>query len=192
MLMTKSSLSEVISNKNGAGCEADATATSIASFAFYWQQKLSKNTKQQVKSGHVVVLLELQIQLLEDKRLPHSVGIIKQQEDCNSLRLPRRYNVIQFCRWKASPTCGIRLGTGSWIRGIGSFPIALRKQERASPGLDHNIDGRGRRSRLHFSFLKLAITCYYFSLQGRIQEIVEVGSAFKKVPWVEAYWWCET
>ncbi len=63
------------------------------------------------KSDHVVILLELQIKLLYDKQLPS----IKEQEDSDSLRLPRWQTGIKFRHWKASPTCGIRLGTGSWI-----------------------------------------------------------------------------
>ncbi len=45
----------------------------------------------------------------------HSVGFIKNQEDQISLRLPRWQIGSKFRHWQAPTTCGIRLGTGSWM-----------------------------------------------------------------------------
>ncbi len=67
------------------------------------------------KSDHAVILLELQIQLLEDKQLPSFSWIYLKTRRSELVEANTIVNWHHIRHWKASTTCGLRLETGSWI-----------------------------------------------------------------------------
>ncbi len=107
------------------------------------------------KSDHVVVLLELQVQLLEDKPLPSFSWFYQKTRRSELVEAATMANWHQISSLESVTDMWHTLR--DWILDLRNrlVTIALRKPVGASRGLDHDIDGRGRRNRFALSFLKL-------------------------------------
>ncbi len=111
------------------------------------------------KSDRAEILLELQMQLLEEKQLPSFSWFYQKIKISELVEAAIMVNLHRFSSFESVTDMWHTLR--DWIMDLRNrfVPCSPKKKARAPHGLDHDIDVRGRRNRFPFPLYNLRITC---------------------------------